>query len=384
MRVLLALTYYRPHISGLTIYAERLARGLAARGHELTVLTSRFHPRLPPREKVDGVDIVRVPVGVKISKGAVMPLFPLYAWLHARRNEVVNIHMPQLEAPLLALFARWLGRPVVLTYQCDLLLPGGLFNRAVQQSLLPLNHAAAWLADRIVAMTEDYADHSDYLRTHRAKLVVIPPIVDMPPADAALREGLLDRYDLRGRACIGFAARFAAEKGVEHLLEALPRVAAEIPEACLVFPGAFRDTIGEEAYHARLAPLLERHADRIRFLDLLGPRDLASFYSLCQVLAVTSLNSTESFGLVQAEAMLTGTPVVTTNLPGVRQAVRQTGMGEVVPCADPAALATALVRVMRERERYVRPRAAIERLFNTEGPVREYERLFADLCAAKR
>lgn len=42
MNVLVALTYYRPWISGLTIYAERLGRGLAARGHHVTVLTSQY------------------------------------------------------------------------------------------------------------------------------------------------------------------------------------------------------------------------------------------------------------------------------------------------------------------------------------------------------
>ena len=52
MRILVALTYYRPHVSGLTVYAERLARGLAARGHTVTVLTSRFAPHLQAREMI--------------------------------------------------------------------------------------------------------------------------------------------------------------------------------------------------------------------------------------------------------------------------------------------------------------------------------------------
>src|SRR6185295_195300 len=181
------------------------------------------------------------------------------------RNDVVNVHMPQFEAPILGSLARWARRPMVITYQCDLSLPQGLFNRAVQQSLVPLNHAAARLADRIVVMTRDYADHSPYLRRYQSKLHVIPPIVEMPPPDAATRERLLDRYDLRGRTCIGFAARFAAEKGVEHLLEALPRVVAEVPNACIVFTGAHKDNVGEEQYQARLRPLLERHRDRLRF-----------------------------------------------------------------------------------------------------------------------
>jgi len=47
MRVLIVLTYYRPHTSGLTIYAERLACALAQRGHQVTILTSRYDRRLP-------------------------------------------------------------------------------------------------------------------------------------------------------------------------------------------------------------------------------------------------------------------------------------------------------------------------------------------------
>mgnify|MGYP001140588987 FL=1 len=50
MRILTVLTYYRPHYSGLTIYAERLARALVERGHQVTVLTSQYDPALPHHE----------------------------------------------------------------------------------------------------------------------------------------------------------------------------------------------------------------------------------------------------------------------------------------------------------------------------------------------
>ena len=58
--------------------------------------------------------------------------------------------------------------------------------------------------------------------------------------------------------------------------------------------------------------------DRLTFLDLLTPEEMASFFSLCDVLAVTSLNCTEAFGLVQVEAMLCGTPVVAYDIPNYR------------------------------------------------------------------
>ena len=73
MRVLMGLTYFRPYVSGLTIYVDRLASALTERGHTVTVLTSRYDSSLPARETMNGVEIVRAPVAARISKGVVMP-----------------------------------------------------------------------------------------------------------------------------------------------------------------------------------------------------------------------------------------------------------------------------------------------------------------------
>jgi len=384
LRILIALTYYRPHVSGLSIYAERLARGLARHGHQVTVLTSRFHPDLAARERSDGVDIVRVPVPLKVSKGAIMPLFPYYAARLIRCHDVVNIHMPQFESALLALLGRAFGKGVVLTYQCDLRLPAGLFNRVVETSLGPLNHFAARCAHRIVATTDDYARHSAFLSRYAHKVTAIAPLIEMPGSDPAIRQRLAERWHFNGRPQIGFAARFAAEKGVEYLLHALPSVLRDVPEARVVFTGAWKDTVGEEDYLASLRPLLDRYADRLTFMDLLSEEEMASFFSLCDVLAVTSLNSTEAFGMVQVEAMLAGTPVVASDLPGVREAVRRTGMGEIVPPRDAAALAAALVRIIRQRQQYVRAPGEIAHVFDANRSIMEYEALFASLARPAR
>ena len=95
----------------------------------------------------------------------------------------------------------------------------------------------------------------------------------------------------------------------------------------------------------------------------LAPEHLADLYSVAQVLVLPSTNSTESFGMVQVEAMLCGVPVVASDLPGVRQPVRMTGMGEIAPVKDAAGLAQRLLSVLESPERYRRPREEIDRTF---------------------
>lgn len=375
MRILCALTYYRPYTSGLTIYVERLARGLARRGHKVTVLTSQYDPSLPKVELLDGVRVVRAPVMARVSKGVIMPTFGWLATRLSLEHDAMSLHLPQFDAPGLALRGRLLKQPVVLTYHSDLKLPPGMLNRVANQVVAVANQAAAALATKIVAYTQDFADHSPYLWRWRHKVTIIPPPVEVDNVPETEIVAFRRRWNLQGPV-IGMAARLAAEKGVEVLLDALPRILAVYPTARVLFAGQYEQVLGEEAYARRLAPLFERFRDHWTFLGTLSPREMAAFFPNLDVLAVPSLNSTETFGLVQVEAMLCGTPTVASNLPGVRQPPLMTGMGKVVPIGDAAALAEAILEIIAHREQYVRPRDSIAALFSTERTVDEYERLF--------
>ncbi len=387
MRILIMLTYYRPHTSGLTIYAERMARGLARRGHEVTILTSHFRRDLPYEERLDGVRVVRVPVLFRISKGVIMPTLGLHAWRWALWSDVISLHLPQFDAAGVALRGRLLDKPTVLTYHCDLKLPMGPFNFIVNRVVDLMNDLAGRASHRIVAYTQDFADHSPYLRRFADKLTIIPPPVEMPAAPPEAIAAFRARHNPQGKGpIIGMAARFAAEKGVEVLLEALPLILERHPQAQVWFAGQYEHVVGEGAYARRLMPVIRRYeaAGHWRFFGVLSPQEMAAFYPNLDVLTVPSLNSTESFGLVQVEAMLCGTPSVASDLPGVRQPVLQTGMGEIAPVGDGRGLAEAILRVLADRERYRRPRTEIEALFSTEKTVSHYEALFERMLARRQ
>lgn len=378
MRILFALTYYRPHVSGLTIYVERLARALAARGHKVTVLTSHYSRELPYRELRDGVHIQRAPVAFRVSKGVIMPTIGLQATREVFRHDALSLHLPQLDAAGIALRGRLLGKPTVLTYHSDLKLPPGLVNVAANHVVNVANRVAAAMAHRIVAYTEDFAQHSPYLSSYLQKVEVIPPPVEVHAIDRESLSAFQEKHGGRGPV-IGMAARLASEKGVEHLLRAMPRVLERYPQAKVLFAGQYREVLGEAEYAARLQPMIDHIGDHWAFLGVLDPERMAAFYQTCDVTVLPSINNTETFGLVQIESMICGTPVVASNLPGVRQPIRMTGMGRVVPIGDPSALAEGLLEVLDNRQEFLADGQEIADRFSPLATAERYEELFARL-----
>jgi len=415
VKILFVLTYYRPHVSGLTIYVERLAKALAERGHQVTVLTSHFAKQLPYEEVQGGVRIVRVPVAFRFNKGVFMPGFLAAAWREMRAHDVVSIHLPQVEAAPAALLARLAGRRPLLTYHCDLQMPPVWYGPIVDRVTFWDNLLAGRLADTIVAYTEDFARHSPFLSRFRAagdtvtrgqgdtvtseknpvtlspthlvtlspvhpgKVRVILPPVTIPDSTPEGAAALRARVGLMGgEQVIGFAARFAFEKGAGYLMNAIPHILKEFPQIRILFAGPYgKDVIGETIWDD-LQPLIKQYAPYLTFLGTLNPAQMADFFTVCDVVTVASINNTESFGLVQVEAFMCGTPVVATNLPGVRVPVTMTGMGEIVPVADAEGLAGGVIKVLKDRLAYVKPRSEIMRMFELARTVDAYEKLFEE------
>ncbi|NWG05351.1 MAG: glycosyltransferase family 4 protein [Chloroflexi bacterium] len=386
MKILTVLTYYRPHTSGLTIYAERLARAFAKRGHQVTVMTTQYDPSLKNEETIDGVKVIRVPVAARVSKGVLAPTFGWVATKLVAQHDVVQLHLPQFDAPGVALRGRLFGKPTVLTYHCDILLPPGLFNRVVNTVVDFQNNMAGMLANHIVTYTQDYADNSPYLSRYASKLTPILPPVELPTPLPGAIEAFAEAHHVKERKpVIGMATRFASEKGVEVLLGALPTILKKYPKAQVLYAGQHQNVMGEQAYFDRLAPQIREYevSGHWTFLGNLDPVQMAAYYPNLDVLTVPSLNSTEAFGLVQIEAMMNGVPCVPSALPGVRQPVLMHGAGRVSKIGDSADLAEAILGVLDEPGKYHADVASIKKSYDPDSIAEEYEKLFARLKRRK-
>jgi glycosyltransferase involved in cell wall biosynthesis len=375
LKILIALQYYVPHRTGLTLYVQHVAEALAARGHQVTVLTARYDRSLPRDEPViNGVRVIRLWAPLRVTRGMVMPAYPWAAFRLIQMHDAVSIHTPMLETPIYAAYTRLLHKGLVITHHGDLILPTGLFNRFVQWFTFQLFKTAGRAAHRIIAYSHDYADNSYYVAPFREKTSIVYPPIVIPEPDAqqvaAKRSEWLPEGNSKARL-IGYAGRFVEEKRPDVLIRALPVIHEKHPGTRIVFAGQYN--IQYEDFYERNRALIEQHREHLVFLGLLtDSQEMANFYAACDVLALPS--DTECFALVQVEAMRCGTPVVATDIPGAREVVSLTGMGKLAPPRDPQAMGAAISDVLENPADFVKPLSAIDAAFNFEETVSRYER----------
>ncbi|NLX09842.1 MAG: glycosyltransferase family 4 protein [Chloroflexi bacterium] len=371
LKILVALQYYLPHLTGYSIHVQRVAEELVRRGHEVTILAARHSIDLPRDETINGVRLVRLWAPLRVSRGMVMPAYPWAAWGLIRLHDVVWLHTPMLETALMAVLTRLAGKQLIATHHGDLILPPGFFNRFVRWFTFQNYRFMAQRAARLIAYSQDYAAHSYYLQPFRDKVSVIYPPTEVPEPQPARVAELRARWQKDGGPVIGYAGRFVEEKRPDLLIRALEVINQTCPNARVVFAGEY-DIRYEDTWERNQA-LIQRYGDQLIFLgQLTSMQAMANFFAACDVLAMPS--DTECFALVQVESMLCGTPVVMTDTPGGRVPVTETGMGRIVPRGDWQAVGEAVVEIVQHPERYIKPRAEIARIFNLAETVDRYEK----------
>ena len=371
LKILIALQYYLPHRTGYSIHVQRVAEGLAARGHDVTVLTARHLLDLPRDETINGVRIVRLWAPIRVSRGMITPTFPIALMHLLRKSDVVWLHTPMLETAISGIVAKLVGRGLIATHHGDLLLPDDFKNKFIQWFTFQNYVVMAKIAHRIIAYSHDYADNSYYLKPFRAKTSVIyPPVRILDPEPERVAE-LRQLWQIDGGPIIGYAGRFVREKRPDLLLKAIEPIKAKYPNARLVFAGEY-DIKYEDTWEANQY-LVEQYKDNLIFLGLLTSQQaMANFYAACDVMVLPS--DSECFALVQVEAMLCGTPMVMTDTPGGRVPVQETQMGKIVPRGDWQAIGQAVIDILDNPSHYQRSYAEIDRIFNFDETVRRYEK----------
>lgn len=295
-----------------------LARSQRAAGHAVTVLAPTDGP--PPEPGVRSLGR-SMPLA---SNGSVAPIAPdlacalrTVAALRDGGYDVVHIHEPLVPGPAMTALL-YSERPIVATFHRS----GG--SKAYLAFKPLVSRWARRIAVRAAVSPEARA-------TARAALggeyelvfngIELEPFVKAAPWPTSLRTIL-------------FIGRHEERKGLAVLLAALERIDADLE--CWV-AGDGPETERLRARHGSDA--------RIRWLGRVDDAERASRMKGADVVCAPSIGG-ESFGVVVAEAMAAGTPVVASDLPGYRNVASDGVDALLVPPGDPAALAAALTRVL--------------------------------------
>ncbi|MGI0131763.1 MAG: glycosyltransferase family 4 protein [Thermoplasmata archaeon] len=351
MRILQVSPFFYPHAGGVESHVRGLARELAREGHDVTVLTSRHERHLPAVEELEGYRIVRArTLGVLWNT----PIDPSIARaVRDQKADVVHLHYPP---PLTSYFAAraLLGTttPTVLTYHCDLYLPGvgGRMITALYERLfLPLTLGRV---DRIIAHTRSYAITSVPLRARRVD--VIPSSVDVerfrPDVDGS---DVRRRLGLDGRRVLAFTGRLVPHKGVDAIVRVLPSLPDDVV-LLVVGRGPRLDALTSLARRLNVE-------DRVRFCPAVPDEELPAYLRVADLFVFPSQNRLEGFGLAVAEAMAAGLPVVTADMPGVREVIEPGVEGLLVEPLLGGDLAARLIELLDDPERRGRMGAAARR-----------------------
>lgn len=391
MRVLHLGKYYPPALGGMETFLRDLATAQLAQGLDVRVLAHAEQPwRMGSREVAEGVHVRRTAILGRLAFAPLAPGYPLAltGLLADFRPHVIHAHLPNTSAfALLALpVLDGATRPaLVLHWHSDVVTDGsrsltGLYPlyRVFEQSLLRR-------ADAIVATSEPYLQASHALTAHRAKCRVISLGLDplrlprpAPHEIAAARAQALGS----GGFIVFAAGRLSHYKGFEVLV----RAAGLLPEHARVViagHGPLRQSL------LRLAGEL-RVADRVRLTGSLPAARLHALMAGCDCFCLPSVARAEAFGLVLAEAMHFGRPLVSSRLAGSGMGVLNVEgvTGLAFEPGDAAELASAVRRLMADADLRERLGQAGKERFDTHlhiGPVAaQITQLYCGLTARAR
>jgi glycosyltransferase involved in cell wall biosynthesis len=361
-RVVMVATSY-PRFPGDLVgtFMEPIARGIAARGHEVHLVLP-WHPRFS-RPLLEG--------GVRFHLFRYAPVASWNVFGYAAALQAdVSLRRKALAVAPLAVAAGWrLARTIVREVEATVVhghwvLPGGAmaaWAAGGRPLVVSLHGSDVFLAERtrvtravarhvfgrarrVIACSDDLRERGIALGARADRSITVPYGVDADRfrPDSAAGARLRERWQIGDEELVVFSAgRFVRKKGFEYLIDAVATLAASPVPIRLVLAGAgdldreLRDRIAARGVGARV------------LLPGIVPHDeMASALAAADIVAIPSVRdesgNVDGLPNTVLEALASGTPVVATTAGGIASVVEHEKTGLLVPERDATALASAI------------------------------------------
>lgn len=318
-----------PEAGGAEVHLHEISRRFVARGHEVTLLVSAFEGS-PAEEAIDGIRVIRR--GGKFTFNFCVPA-AVTALLRREAFDIVVDDINKIpfytpvyvRKPILALAHHLFADTIFL----ETLLPFALYVY-LGETLIPVIYRNT----RFVVVSE--STREDLMRRGLPgnNIEVVYNAVD----HTRYTPSASSKSD---RPLIGYVGRIKRYKRIDHLLRALKVVAGKMPAVGLAVAGS-----GD--YLPSLVALARRLGieDRIDFLGFVSEQEKIDMLRKAHV--VVNPSSKEGWGVTVIEANACGTPVVASDVPGLRDAVVDGKTGFLVPYGDVQGFADRITQILQD------------------------------------
>jgi len=362
--LVVATARYPPLVGGVELHVEEVCRRLAARGTDVTVLTTDRKGNLPEIEQRDGVEIARLRAWPRHGDLYFSP--GIYARIAQGDWDVLHVQGAQtLVAPTAMLAAARVGLPYVVTFHT-----GGHSSR-LRQALVPMQEATLRpllaRAERLIELTATQArERGRRLRLPSERFVVIPNGSDLPRPSAAAAVGQ--------PGLLGSIGRLERYKGHDRVIAAMPFVIRRRPDARLWIAGS-------GPYEPALRRLIDDLGlgDRVEIESVPVRKRARMADRLAQVHVIVSMSEYESHGIAVLEALGAGCRGVVAEAPGLSDLLEQDLARGVPLDSSPEALAEVLLEEL-EKPRLENP----PRLPTWDDCARDLAALYEDVFRSRR
>lgn len=371
MNLFVQSIYFPPRLGGIENHAYYLCRGLAARGHRVSVVTSRTEPGSAARETDAGIDIRRVSIpgrnlaGWMWNAAASFPAAIRAGW----GADLIHAHTFQAVPPTLPI--RLLrGTPLVVTIHSSHFLR--MVKKPYWRALFRVLLAPA---DLILATSVELADEARRVAPRTPIHEVVNGIDTnlfrpVPPS--------LERRE--GRKILVTTRRLVKKNGVRYLIDGMPLVLEKI-DCDLYLAG-----IGPEREDLDRRVAAHGIGDRIHFLGGVANRDLPPLLSSADAVVIPSL--VEATSISALEAMACERPMAASRVGGLPEIIDD-GNGVLFESGDPSDLAEKLVGLLsrsdEERRRLgAEGRRRVVERWSIDALVDRHEMFFREILGKRR
>ena len=334
MRIVQTNKAYYPKVGGIETTITNLSEGLV-KDHKVSVqvLTCNYQRSSKKIEKnLNGVDVIYLPTFGFVAS---LPIsFAYMKSLSQLDGDILHVHEPFPWADLSYLFSKKIRsnfRKLVVSWHSDIVR-----QKWALSFYRPYIHKFLKLADKILVSNKNLIEFSEYLPEYKSKCEVIPlgAKLDWVNNSSNRPDRVKKIKSEYASPLVLFVGRLVYYKGIQYLIDAINQV----PDVSLVIIGS--GPLKKELLNQIQNLNLEK---RIHILPEVDEETLHSFYEACDIFVLPSVEKSETYGIVQIEAMACGKPVICTELKTGTTFINQhETTGLVVPPRDSKALADAI------------------------------------------